>query len=156
MLKIELVKNYELFEEPLNEYITTPTSANAITKGSSFTRYKKKLEFYNRGKFKSPDITRKFSSSTQNNSARRIARVFRTYQSRNRSSRSMAFIINLYNNILDLTNIDNRKLLQEGCVGLKELDKFSGKKLDFANFEKLMEKSFFDVKVMEAFMIPTK
>ena len=67
----------------------------------------------------------------------------------------MAFIINPYDNVLDLKDNHDIKLFQEGSKGLKETDKFSGKNVDYSNFEKLMGKSFDDVRLMEALMIPT-
>ena len=98
---------------------------------------------------------RSIEALRENNSARRIARTFRFFQIRNRPARRMAFIINPYDNVLDLKDKHDIKLFQEGSKGLKETDKFSGKKVDYSNFEKLMGKSFDDVRVMEALMIPT-
>ena len=68
----------------------------------------------------------------------------------------MAFVLNLYDNLLDLTNRDNRKLFQDACRCLKGEDKFSGKKADYNNFVKLISKSFEDMRLMEALLIPTK
>ena len=91
----------------------------------------------------------------ENNTARRIARAFRFYQIRNRPARGMAFIINPYDNGLNLTDKYDIIFFQKESKGLKETDKFSGKKVDYSNFEKLMRKIFDDVRVMEALMIPT-
>ena len=62
----------------------------------------------------------------------------------------MAFILNPYDNILDLTNRDDRRLFQDACKGLKDEDKFSGKKSEYKDFAKLIGESFEDVRVMEA------
>ena len=67
----------------------------------------------------------------------------------------MAFITNPYDATLDLTNREDRKLFQEGSKGLKEDDKFAGKKVKYNTFAKLMGKSFEDVKVMSTLTIPT-
>ena len=55
----------------------------------------------------------------------------------------MAFILNPYSVDLDLSDKDDRKLFQQGCKGIKkEADFFDGKREDFDDFCKLMEKEF--------------
>ena len=68
----------------------------------------------------------------------------------------MAFILNPYLADLDLSDKDDRKLFQEGCKGFKkEADFFDGKREDFDDFCKLMEKEFEQTKMMDCLYIPT-
>ena len=67
----------------------------------------------------------------------------------------MPFILNPYDANLELTNRDYRKLFQDACKGLKDEDRFTGKKAEYHNFSKMIEKSFEDLRVMEALNIPT-
>ena len=53
----------------------------------------------------------------------------------------MAFLLNPYNNFLNLTNRDDRKLFQDACKGLEDDDTFSGKKVEYNDFAKLIVKS---------------
>ena len=68
----------------------------------------------------------------------------------------MVFVLNPYENLLDLTNRDDRKLFQGTCKVLKEEDKFSGRKAEYNNVVKLIGKSFGDVRLMEVLLIPIK
>ena len=68
----------------------------------------------------------------------------------------MAFILNPYLADLDLSDKDDRKLFQEGCKDFKkEADFFDGKREDFDDFCKLMEKEFEQTKMMECLYVPT-
>ena len=68
----------------------------------------------------------------------------------------MAFVLNPYDGDLDLSDKDDRKLFKDGCIGLKEGDLFDGKKQNYVNFTKLLEKELESVRLMECLSIPTK
>ena len=66
------------------------------------------------------------------------------------------FKTNPYDRLLDLDKASDLKLYNKAVEGLDKEDKFDGKKANFDKFQKLIGKSFRDVKVMEALLIPTK
>ena len=66
------------------------------------------------------------------------------------------FKTNPYDRLLDLDKASDLKLYNKAVEGLEKEDKFDGKKANFDKFQKLIGKSFRDVKVMEALLIPTK
>ena len=68
----------------------------------------------------------------------------------------MAFLINPYDVDLNLADKDDRKLFKDGCAGLKEGDLFDGKKENYVNFTKLLEKELESVRLMECLKIPTE
>ena len=68
----------------------------------------------------------------------------------------MAFLINPYDADLNLADKDDRKLFKDGCSGLKEGDLFDGKKENYVNFTKLLEKELESVRLMECLKIPTE
>ena len=68
----------------------------------------------------------------------------------------MAFFINPYDADLNLADKDDRKLFKDGCSGLKEGDLFDGKKENYVNFTKLLEKELESVRLMEYLKIPTE
>ena len=68
----------------------------------------------------------------------------------------MAFLINPYDADLNLSDKEDRKLFKDGCVGLKEADLFDGKKENYVNFTKLLEKELESVRLMECLKIPTE
>ena len=68
----------------------------------------------------------------------------------------MVFLINPYDADLNLADKDDRKLFKDGCAGLKEGDLFDGKKENYVNFTKLLEKKFESVRLMECLKIPTE
>ena len=65
------------------------------------------------------------------------------------------FLLNPYDAKLDLTDKEDRKLYQEACQGLKEADRFSGKREEYTNFVKLIEKQLHDTRLMECLLTPT-
>lgn len=68
----------------------------------------------------------------------------------------MVFILNPYDANLDLVGSKvDRKLFQKVCNGLHDVDKFSVKKMEYNDFEKLIGKIFEDVRVMDTLTIPT-
>ena len=68
----------------------------------------------------------------------------------------MAFILNPYSADLDLSDKDDSKLFQEVCKGLKkEADFCNGKREDFDDFCKLMERGFEQTKMMDCLYVPT-
>ena len=69
---------------------------------------------------------------------------------------TISFQLSPYDVALDLSKNGDRKLYLEASKGLKEANLFTGKKIDFNQFSKLMGKSFKDVSVMETLVIPTK
>eukprot|EP00957_Ditylum_brightwellii_P054133 4100179-Ditylum_brightwellii.AAC.1 len=50
----------------------------------------------------------------------------------------MSFILNPHNNILDLSNRNNRELFETGSKGLEDAQRFDGRKESFNNFAKLV------------------
>ena len=64
-----------------------------------------------------------------------------------------AFLLNPYDSELDLTNKDDRKLYENACKGLKEDSLFNGKRENYSNFVKLIEKEFKNTRMMEALEI---
>lgn len=68
----------------------------------------------------------------------------------------MAFILNPYNVVLDLNQKDNRKLFKDESKGLKEKDKFDGKRENYVNFTKLVKVSFDSMRAMETLNIRIK
>ena len=68
----------------------------------------------------------------------------------------MAFILNPYDAQLDLSNKEDRKLYQDACRGLRENDYFDGRKENYSNFIKLMEKPMFSTRIMGALTIATE
>ena len=67
----------------------------------------------------------------------------------------MTFVLNPYDNVLDLSDKEDRKLFTDGCKGLKENDLFDGKKQNYGKFVKLIEGEFLDTRTMEALEINT-
>ena len=65
------------------------------------------------------------------------------------------FLLNPYDAVLDLADKDDRKLFQEGCKGLQKEDIFDGKKLNYSNFVKLIERDFTSTRTMEALEVST-
>ena len=68
----------------------------------------------------------------------------------------MAFILNPYNAELNLNQKDDRKLFKDGSEGLKEKDKFDGKRENYVNFNKLMKVLFDSIRAMETLHIPVE
>ena len=68
----------------------------------------------------------------------------------------MVFILNLYNESLDLNNQDDRKLFKVSYNGLDAKDAFDGKKLNYTKFTKLIEKDFNNIRVMSTLKVATK
>ena len=66
------------------------------------------------------------------------------------------FLLNPYDASLDLSNKDDRKLYHDACKGLPEKCQFDGKKENFQDFIKLIEKEFKKTRVMEALEISTE
>ena len=60
------------------------------------------------------------------------------------------FLLNPYDAVLDLADKDDMKLFQEGCKGLQKEDIFDGKKQNYSNFVKLIERDFTSTRTMEA------
>lgn len=65
----------------------------------------------------------------------------------------MAFILNPYNVTLDLTDREDIKLSIAGCKGLIKQHVFGGKKNEYSEFVKRMEREFEDVHVMSVLNI---
>ena len=66
------------------------------------------------------------------------------------------FFFNPYDAPLDLTDKEDRKLYQEACKGIKNEDRFDGKRENYGGFAKLIEPQLKDVRLMEALQIPTE
>ena len=94
-------------------------------------------------------------SIQQGDSATRIQREFRRKRV-NKPNPIMVFLLNPYDTTLDLANREDRKLFNEACKGVADDDKFPGKRKDYNDFLKLMERSFEDIRVMEAIEIAKK
>ena len=76
-------------------------------------------------------------------------------RSRTPSTATMStFKTNPYDKVLDLDKDSDLKLYKEAVKGLEKEDKFDGKKEHFDTVQKLMGKSFREVKCMEALLIP--
>jgi len=67
----------------------------------------------------------------------------------------MAFSLNPFDRDLNLTDKDDRKLFKDGCKGLKEENKFDGKRESYVNFMKLIKVGLESIKAMECLMIGT-
>ena len=66
------------------------------------------------------------------------------------------FLLNPYDATLNLADKDDRKLFQEGSKGLKDKDIFDGKKVNYGNFVKLIERELNATRTMEALEICTE
>eukprot|EP00957_Ditylum_brightwellii_P037466 2833797-Ditylum_brightwellii.AAC.1 len=62
----------------------------------------------------------------------------------------MAFILNPYDAILDLSNKEDRKMFKLGMKGLEEKQRFNGRKEAFNDFSKLIGHKMKEVRVLEA------
>ena len=62
-------------------------------------------------------------------------------------------MLNPYDGDLNLTDKDDRKLYQDACKGLPEANKFDGKRENYKDFVKLIEKDFKRTRVMEVLEI---
>ena len=60
------------------------------------------------------------------------------------------FIINPYDQVLDLTKKEHLKLYMDGCEGLEKDLRFDGKREKYDSFIKLMEKKMTQTRVMDA------
>ena len=60
------------------------------------------------------------------------------------------FFINPYDQALDLTKKEHLKLFMDGCAALEKDLRFDGKKENYDNFVKLMEKKMAQTSVIEA------
>ena len=65
------------------------------------------------------------------------------------------FLLNPYDAPLDLTDKDDRKLYQEACKGLKDKDLFDGKRENYSNFIKLIEKDLSATRLLDSLKINT-
>ena len=74
----------------------------------------------------------------------------------NITSTIATFKTNSYDRLLNLDKVSDLKLYKEAVKGLEKDDKFDGKKEHFDTFQKLMGKSFREVKCMEGLLIPTE
>ena len=63
------------------------------------------------------------------------------------------FILNPYDVPLVLSDKEDRKLFTEASKGLKEKDMFNGKRENYGNFVKLIEKDFENTRIMESLEI---
>ena len=63
------------------------------------------------------------------------------------------FLLNPYDGDLDLTDKGDRRLYQDACKGLAEANRFDGRRENYKNFVKLIEKDFKKTRVMEALEI---
>ena len=69
----------------------------------------------------------------------------------------MAFILNLFEIELDLSDKDHRKIFNDGSKGLKnDSDFFDGKKENFSDWSKLLEPLFKKARLMQCLKIPTE
>ena len=66
------------------------------------------------------------------------------------------FLLNPYDTPMDLTDKDDQKLYQEACKGLKEKKLFDGKKENYSNFIKLIEKVLSATRLTDALKINTQ
>ena len=64
-----------------------------------------------------------------------------------------AFLLNPYDGNLDLSDKGDRKLYADACKGLPESNRFDGKRENYKNFVKLIEKDFKKTRVMEVLEI---
>ena len=65
----------------------------------------------------------------------------------------MAFMLNPYDAVLDLSNKDDRKLFSDACKGLKEENVFDRKKENHMSVVKLVEREFKSIRVIESLEI---
>ena len=63
------------------------------------------------------------------------------------------FILNPYDVPLVLSDKEDRELFTETSKGLKEKDMFNGKRENYGNFVKLIEKDFENTRIMESLEI---
>lgn len=66
------------------------------------------------------------------------------------------FLLNPYDAPLDLSNKDDRKLYQDACKGLKDKDLFDGKRENYSNFIKLIEKDLTAFRLLDNLKINTE
>eukprot|EP00957_Ditylum_brightwellii_P013136 992677-Ditylum_brightwellii.AAC.1 len=71
-------------------------------------------------------------------------------RTRNLLLRNMAFILNPYNTILDLSNKEDRKMFELGTKELEEKRRFNGRKEAFNDFAKLIGHKMKEIRVLEA------
>ena len=67
-----------------------------------------------------------------------------------------SFLSNPYDVTLNLADKDDGKLFQEGCKGLKNKDIFDGKKQNYGNFVKLIQRELNTTRTMAALEVSTK
>ena len=72
------------------------------------------------------------------------------------SKMSTTFILNPYDQELDLTKKDHLRLYLDGCTGLKEEVKFNGKIENYPSFVKLIGKRMEEIRVKECLQIATE
>ena len=65
------------------------------------------------------------------------------------------FLLNPYDAPLDLADKDDRKLYQEACKGLRDKDLFDGKRENYSNFLKLIEKDLSATRLLDSLKIHT-
>lgn len=68
----------------------------------------------------------------------------------------MIFLLDPYDAVLNLNQKDDSKLLKDGSEGLKEKDKFDGKRGNYINFTKLMKVMLNLIRAMETLDIPVE
>ena len=66
------------------------------------------------------------------------------------------FLLNPYDAPLDLSNKDDRKLYQDACKGLKDKDLFDGKRENYSNFIKLIERDLTAFRLLDNLKINTE
>eukprot|EP00957_Ditylum_brightwellii_P170995 13017195-Ditylum_brightwellii.AAC.2 len=69
---------------------------------------------------------------------------------------TMSFILNPYNNALDLSDEEDRKLFETGSKGLESAQQFDGRKETFNDFLKLVSHQLKKVRLTEVLEITTK
>ena len=65
------------------------------------------------------------------------------------------FLLNPYDAPLDLADKDDRKLYQEVCKGLRDKDLFDGKRENYSNFLKFIEKDLSATRLLDSLKINT-